>query len=115
MQTRVYITCGGDDFVLASSLLPHCGAKVQLTSSPFIKLQLQNSIDNIENLLWVCLGYSLSYLKLQLQNSIDNKEIPSWKLIVRNVAGGTLALFLRGVQASTHKGSHLSLPFGNGY
>ena len=26
-KSRVYITCGGDDFVLASSLLPHWGRK----------------------------------------------------------------------------------------
>ena len=93
----INITCGEDELFCHLHFLPHCfGAKVQLTSSPFLKLHLQNSIDNIENLLWVCLGYSLSYPKLQLQNSIDNIENPSVKLIWRNWAGGTIALFPTG-------------------
>ena len=59
-----------------------------------------------------CSGYSLSYPQLQFQNPYLNIENPSGKLIVRNGRAAPLHCFLRGVQASTHKGSHLSLPFG---
>ena len=59
------------------------GAKVQLTSSPFHKT-----------------------LSVNIENS-------SPKLIVGEIGrAAPLHCFLRGVQASTHKGSHLSLPFG---
>ena len=59
------------------------GAKVQLTSNPFYKT-----------------------LSVNIENSSGN-----W-LSAKFGRAAPLHCFLRGVQASTHKGSHLSLPFG---